>query len=143
MMTITCRAAFSTSLVGVWSPANSAMPTLCATSLTPRSIALTIPVLASGIARSTHEHNELYRSGYQHTEQQQEPRISHINTTWSGNRVRAYGGTQYRFDVVGNLAERIGADGHRLLLTHDGAQRLVYLTRNEADDSYRGGPLPL
>ncbi|MBF3364009.1 hypothetical protein HKW94_42735, partial [Pseudomonas aeruginosa] len=42
-------------------------------------------------------------------------------------------GNRYRFDALGNLVERIGADGERLRLAYDGAQRLVHLTRDYAD----------
>ncbi|HIE6237441.1 TPA: type VI secretion system effector Tse5, partial [Pseudomonas aeruginosa] len=52
---------------------------------------------------------------------------------WVGNRVERIAGNRYRFDALGNLVERIGADGERLRLAYDGAQRLVHLTRDYAD----------
>lgn len=94
-----------------------------------------IDELGGGRARSSHQDSELYRSGYQHTEREQEPGVSSGATRWPGNRVTTYGGNQYRFDAGGNLIERVGADGHRLLLGYDGAQRLVHLTRHETDGS--------
>lgn len=81
---------------------------------------------------STSLHNELYRSGYVHTDSaSQAGPQSAVGSL--GNRVEAFGGSRYRYDGAGNLLERIDADGNRLQLAYDGAHRLVHLVRWRAD----------
>lgn len=83
-------------------------------------------------ARQAFAENELYRSGFSRSE----ARASQAGegpARWAGNRVERIAGNRYRFDALGNLVERIGADGERLRLAYDGAQRLVHLTRDYAD----------
>ncbi|MCB2651542.1 RHS repeat protein, partial [Listeria monocytogenes] len=73
-----------------------------------------------------------YRSGFSRSE----TRASQAGegpARWAGNRVERIAGNRYRFDALGNLVERIGADGERRRLAYDGAQRLVHLTRDYAD----------
>ncbi|EME5356882.1 type VI secretion system effector Tse5 [Pseudomonas aeruginosa] len=83
-------------------------------------------------ARQAFAENELYRSGFSRSE----ARASQAGegpARWAGNRVERIAGNRYRFDALGNLVERIGADGERLCLAYDGAQRLVHLSRDCAD----------
>ena len=83
-------------------------------------------------ARQAFAENELYRSGFSRSEARAR-QAGEGPARWVGNRVERIAGNRYRFDALGNLVERIGADGERLRLAYDGAQRLVHLTRDYAD----------
>ncbi|MFY1665680.1 RHS repeat-associated core domain-containing protein [Pseudomonas sp. Pseu.R1] len=83
-------------------------------------------------ANQHHEHNELYRSGYVHSDSDT-AQAPHTPSLWAGNRVERFGGHVYRFDAHGNLTSREGPDGEHLRLTYDGADRLVHLVRTHAD----------
>ncbi len=52
---------------------------------------------------------------------------------WPDNRVLELDGTRAAYDAFGNLIERIGADGARMELGYDGADRLITLWRREAN----------
>ncbi|MFU3619049.1 RHS repeat-associated core domain-containing protein [Pseudomonas paraeruginosa] len=82
--------------------------------------------------RQAFEHNELYRSGFTRSASG-ESETGEAPQRWLGNRVERIAGNRYHFDALGNLVERVGADGERLRLAYDGAQRLVRLTREAAD----------
>lgn len=85
----------------------------------------------TGEARKRYAHNELYRSGYVHSDPGQSSDADEV-PCWKGNRVEQLNGYVYRFDAQGNLIERHAPDGQRLLLDYDGANRLVRVVRQDS-----------
>ncbi|MBF3159222.1 hypothetical protein HKT46_37895, partial [Pseudomonas aeruginosa] len=63
-------------------------------------------------ARQAFAENELYRSGFSRSEVRAN-QAGEGPARWAGNRVERIAGNRYRFDALGNLVERIGADGER------------------------------